>query len=253
MFTRIVSACVLFLLVVGCSKKAKFTGSDDSAKIPSPADRVKLIEKDKGPQQSDKPNWLNDPRFTKKGEDGTLPTDSTGSSGKPGWGVTPPTGGWTPPNAPVLPANPNTQPGAQATEQPGIPPGAPIQPMKQPVPLPPPGGAPAAPAPATPPAQAGGKAVTKADMNDVWIFMENFSQANSGKMPPLQLVYAALVEAKSPAADLVRSGYIVLTGANTRESMWAYEANAPAKGGWIASQNGPEEVSAAEFARRVGR
>jgi hypothetical protein len=246
MFTRIVTAGVLFMLMVGCSKKAKFTGSDDSAKIPSPNDRAKLIEKDRGPQ-SDKPNWLNDPRFTKKGEDGVLPTDSTGNTGKPGWGVTAPVGGWTPPNAPVLPANPNNQPPGVA----GIPPGAPIQPMKPPGPLPQPGGAPAAPV--TTPAQAGGKAVTRADMNDVWIFMENFSQANEGKMPPLQLVYAALVAAKSPAADLVRGGYIVLPGASMRESIWAYEANAPAQGGWIASQNGPEQLSAAEFARRVGR
>jgi hypothetical protein len=250
MFTRIVTAGVLFMLMVGCSKKAKPTGADDSAKAPSPSDRAKLIEKDRGPQ-SDKANWLNDPRFTKKGEDGILPTESSGNSGKPGWGVSAPAGGWTPPHTPVLPANPNTQPSTQPTGQPGIPPGAPAQPMKPPVAPPQPGGAPAVP-PSTP-AQAGGKAVTKADMNEVWIFMENFSQANEGKMPPLQVVYAALVEAKAASADLVKSGYIILTGARGRESVWAFEINSPTQGGWIASQNGVEQVSAAEFARRVGR
>ena len=72
-------------------------------------------------------------------------------------------------------------------------------------------------------------------------------------MPRPEFVLAALVEAKSPAADLVKGNYIILTGATTRESVWAYEKNAPVQGGWIATQNGPEQVSAAEFAKRLGR
>jgi hypothetical protein len=96
-----------------------------------------------------------------------------------------------------------------------------------------------------------GKLVTKADMNEVWVFAENFSQANGGKMPPPELILAALVKEKAAAAELVKSGDITLTGATKRESVWAFERKAPTKGGWIATQNGPEEVTAAEFARRI--
>jgi hypothetical protein len=94
--------------------------------------------------------------------------------------------------------------------------------------------------------------VTRADINDVWVFVDNFSGA-SGKMPPPEIIYGALVEAKSPAADLVKQGYIVLTGATRRESVWAFDRAAPSQGGWIATQNGPEQVTAREFAQRIGR
>ena len=105
---------------------------------------------------------------------------------------------------------------------------------------------PALPAPGTP-----GKVVTKEDLNEVWIFIENYSQANQGKMPKPELIYTALVQAKSRAADLVKSNDIILTGATQRESVWAYERKASKSGGWIASQNGTEEVTPAEFARRI--
>ena len=49
----------------------------------------------------------------------------------------------------------------------------------------------------------------------------------------------------------MKGGYILITGKTTRESVWAFERNAPSQGGWIASQNGPEQVTAAEFARRI--
>ena len=53
------------------------------------------------------------------------------------------------------------------------------------------------------------------------------------------------------AARDFKSGDIILTGATKRESVWAFERKAPTKGGWITTQNGPEEVTAAEFARRI--
>ncbi len=116
---------------------------------------------------------------------------------------------------------------------------------QQPVPVPAPQGTPQ-PAPVQSP-QRPAKRVEKADMNEVWIFIENASLA-SGKMPPPEFVLTALIKAKSPAADLVIDGSIVLTGARSREGVWAYELNAPKQGGWVASQNGPENVSAGQFA-----
>lgn len=94
-------------------------------------------------------------------------------------------------------------------------------------------------------------AVTEADMREVWIYMENAS-AVSGRLPPPAEVYAALVQTQAKSAELVRSGAIVLTGARTRESVWAYEARALQQGGWMAGPGGVEQVSAVELRRRLG-
>ena len=88
-------------------------------------------------------------------------------------------------------------------------------------------------------------------MNEVWTVIENFSQANQGKMPKPEIVYSALAMAKASAAELVKNNDIILTGTSKRESIWAYERKAPQQGGWIATQNGPEQVTAADFARRI--
>jgi hypothetical protein len=235
MFTRIVTAGVLACLLVGCAKQtAKFTGRDDPAPAPKPqpADKGKPGDRndkagknDKTKTDGDTPNWLNDPRFNK---DNQLPTE--GSSGKPGWGVKPPDGGWTPPNAPApQPGNPSTpaQPGGGAPPQPSPPPAA---------------GTPAQPT--------GGKPVAEADMKEVWIYIENASGA-SGKMPTPDRVLAALIEAKASAAALVRDGSIVLTNTRTRDSVWAYEVKATTQGGLVASQNGVETLTAAQLAARL--
>ena len=87
-------------------------------------------------------------------------------------------------------------------------------------------------------------------MKEVWIFIENASGA-SGKMPTPELVYAALVKAEAKAADLVKDGSIWLTGAKQRESVWAFEYRALTQGGWVATQNGVEQLTAAELTRRL--
>jgi hypothetical protein len=218
----------LLLPLVGCAKKtAKNTGrADDTA--PPPADKPQAGTPDKG-KKDEKPTWL-----MTKPKDGELPADAPGT-GKPPWVANPPPTGVTGQNpTPVQPSNPVGQPVPAVTPAVGPPPTGAITPTT----------------PATPTGPAG-VVVTKADMNEVWIFIENFSQANEGKMPTTELVIAALAAAKSPAADLVKSGYIRLRATTARESVWAFERNAPDKGGWIASQNGPEQVTAAEFARRI--
>ncbi|MCS7272169.1 MAG: hypothetical protein NZ703_13895, partial [Gemmataceae bacterium] len=95
------------------------------------------------------------------------------------------------------------------------------------------------------------RTVTRADMQDVWIFMENAS-AVSGRLPSPAEVYAALMQAQSPALALVREGAITLTGSRNRESVWAYETRALQQGGWVAGPNGVEELSAAELRQRLG-
>ena len=112
----------------------------------------------------------------------------------------------------------------------------------QPTPVAPP---PVAATPAIPAAR-----VERADMQEVWTFIQYASGA-SGKMPPAALTYAALVEAKSPAAALVKTQAIVLTGAAAREGVWAFEARARLSGGLVATQNGVETLTAAELQQRL--
>lgn len=226
MFARIAIVCCLLSLSVGCAKKtAKFTGKtgDSADATPLPvATTGKPGDKGEKSRKDDKPNWLGDPRGKKDTDQ--LPVDggADGLPGKPGWGAKAPEGGWTPPNAPIPKPKGELQP--------------------QPV---------APPAVTTPP-KSGGKPVTEADMKEVWIFMENAS-GGGGKLPPPEVVYAALVKTEAKAAELVKDNSILLTGATMRESIWAFEAKALTQGGWAASQNGVENLSAAELRRRLGR
>lgn len=238
---------VLSCLLAGCGKKPKFTGkSEDTAAVtpPQPAERPKASDKPKPAEKADKSaekkNWIGDPR-AKKADDPELPPESGGGGNRQPWVGQLPGG-----EVAKLPADPDPMSDPAGQPAVGKPVGGKPQPDRkgvlrpQPVPQ---------PAPPVPP-PAAGKAVTEADLNDVWIGIENFSQA-SGKMPSPALVYAVLVEAKSPAAELVKDGSIILTGANRRESVWAFERNAATQGGLIVTQNKVERVTAAEFARRV--
>jgi hypothetical protein len=233
MWLRILTIGVGLILATGCAKKvAKKPSADDSANAKPATSTPGASDKDKKGskgEKADEPNWLNDPRF-KKDPPG-VPADGS-SPGKQPWGIAPPKGGWQGPNTGVGPVQPAV-PGGPAPGM-GVP---------QPQPMPPPAtGTPALPA----------KRVEMADMKEVWIYIENASGA-SGKMPTQEMIYEALIAAKSPAAELVRTGAIYLTGATTRESIWAFEAQALTQGGLVATQNGVETLSAAQLKARLGK
>jgi hypothetical protein len=233
MFVRILTAGLCVLLVVGCAKrtaKKPAPSSDETVSAkPQPPNANKTGDKAAKP---DEPNWINDPRFKKDG-DPALPAETPPNNGKPGWGL-PPKGEWTAP------------PPAGAPPMPGAAPGAPgAMGVLQPEPVKP-------PAPATPTAPKY-NTVTEADMKEVWIFIENFSGANGGKIPSQVLIYKALVAAESKAAPLVKDGSIYLTDTKTRESIWAFETKALTSGGLVCSQNGVETLTAAELKKRLGK
>lgn len=94
--------------------------------------------------------------------------------------------------------------------------------------------------------------VTMKDMDDVRLYIDTASGA-SGRMPPPQQVHAALVQAGSPAAKLVETGAIMLTGAKSRDSIWAYEAKTAFQGGMVAGPGGVETMTAAQLRQRLGR
>lgn len=93
--------------------------------------------------------------------------------------------------------------------------------------------------------------VAKQDMMDIHLFVDTASQA-SGRMPDPTYIQAALGAAGSPAAKLVATGDIVLTGARQRESCWAYQKGAATDGGWIVTNSGAEQVNAATAKRWLG-
>ena len=234
MFVRILTAGLCLLLAVGCAKRTakKSAPPSDETASAKPQQPNAKAPGDKG-SKPDEPNWINDPRFKKDG-DPALPPETPVNGGKPGWGL-PPKGEWTePPPAGAQPMPAGGAPGA---------PGA--MGVLQPEPVKPP----AAPAPTAPKYST----VTEADMKEVWIFIENFSGANGGKIPSQKLIFDALIAAESKAAPLVKDGSIYLTDTKTRESIWAFETKALTSGGLVCSQNGVETLTAAELKKRLGK
>jgi hypothetical protein len=100
-----------------------------------------------------------------------------------------------------------------------------------------------------------GRVVNANELKNLHLFIENASGASdSGQLPDKQTILASL-ERDPDARNLVKDikdGLIVLTGNTQRESVWAYEKNAPANGGWVVSNQGAERLSAAEVKQRLG-
>lgn len=249
---RITLLLVCLVLGAGCKRGAKDTGPARgdlaNAKLqPAPAPEPKPEKKD---EKKAEPNWLKDPRVQSKKDQ--LPIDGPANGRKQPWGVGAPEGGFQPP---VPGVQPNPAGAVQPMPVPAKPPAVGVAAL-------PPQAAPAAMAPATnvpalapagnTPRGAAARVVAMADMRDLQIFIDNASGA-TGKMPTSAEIMTALIEAKSPAAALVKDGAIVLTGAKQREGVWAFEARAYLNGGLVVTQNGVERVTAEELKRLLGK
>lgn len=210
-------SCVLIAVLVPLLFVGCKRGAKNTAPAKDDSSNVKLqqppVASGEKEKKEDAPNWLKKPQDKKD----QLSVDGPTNTGKQPWNVGPPQGGFTAPvpAAGVVPANP---------------------------------------APADPPKPTGTtfKPVSVDDMKEVWTFIQ-YASAPGGKMPASALTYAALVEAKSPAAALVKDGSIVVTGSAVRESVWAFEAKAYLSGGLVATQNGVETLTAAELQQRLGK
>ncbi|MCE9533108.1 MAG: hypothetical protein K8T89_18575 [Planctomycetes bacterium] len=102
-------------------------------------------------------------------------------------------------------------------------------------------------------AQAVTRAVTTNDLKNIQVFIESAS-AETGKVPSKEAIVEALKMAKAAnLVKLIEEGAIVLTGTTERESVWAYDKNAPEKGGFILSNSGIEKLDAAEVKKRLGK
>jgi hypothetical protein len=94
-------------------------------------------------------------------------------------------------------------------------------------------------------------AVTRHEMENIRLFIENASGA-TGQMPSVQEVSAALQKEAPKTWKLVQEGAIVLTGTRTRESIWAYTKETQNNGAHIAiTASGIENMSGQELNQRL--
>lgn len=93
------------------------------------------------------------------------------------------------------------------------------------------------------PVHAGRKAaqrmVTAHELRNIHIFINSALD-----MPSKEQIIAALKQEDPKAYQLIQEGAIVLTGAKSRESIWAYEKDAPTQGGWVVLASGPDRLTA---------
>jgi len=233
---KLIAVLVPLLFAVGCAKRTakKPAAADETAAAQTKPQQSNAEKKDSKGAKADDPNWVNDPRF-QKDHTPALPAERRPTTANRAGASRRRASGTGPPAAGVQP-----MPGGGAPGAPGA------MGVLQPEPVKP-------PAPAITPTAPKYSTVTEADMKEVWIFIENFSGANSGKIPSQVLIYQALIAAESKAAPLVKDGSIYLTDTKTRESIWAFETKALTSGGLVCSQNGVETLTAAELKKRLGK
>lgn len=98
--------------------------------------------------------------------------------------------------------------------------------------------------------QAVQRTVDANELKNLHLFIDTASLA-SGHMPTAAEITTVVRKEDKRLADAIADGTIILTGATTRESLWAYSKDAGTKGGWIVTNNGPEQVDAATAQRWI--
>jgi hypothetical protein len=101
---------------------------------------------------------------------------------------------------------------------------------------------------------AAGRVVSEHELKNIHLFIETASGA-SGQMPTVPQITAALQKEAPKTYQLVQEGAIVLTGATTRESIWAYTAKPQSIAGYhlALSSSGIEKLYPQELERRLGK
>ncbi len=96
------------------------------------------------------------------------------------------------------------------------------------------------------------RTVTLHDMDQIRLFIDTAS-LDSGQMPTAQQTAAALQKAAPKIFALVQEGVIVLTGARTREGVWAYTQQPQTTGGehLVLTSSGIERMTAAALQQRL--
>jgi hypothetical protein len=94
--------------------------------------------------------------------------------------------------------------------------------------------------------------VNAIEMHDLHLFITDMEIAQ-GKMPSKDEVRAYAKKENPKLSKLLEDGTIVLTGTRTRESVWAYEKDAPTNGGWVITNVGESKMTAEELQKALGK
>jgi len=97
------------------------------------------------------------------------------------------------------------------------------------------------------------RVVTAAELHDLHLMM-NTTKGATGRVPTAQETWADLnkVDGNRKLLAMVQDGTIVLVASPQEEGLWAYAKEAPTQGGWVLTHNGPERITAQDFASRFG-
>lgn len=96
------------------------------------------------------------------------------------------------------------------------------------------------------------RAVSRNDLQNIRIYIENASLA-SGRMPSPQETLSALRQEAPNIAKQVDEGIIVLHPARSREGIWAYERKAYDQGGLVLTSSGVEQMDATTLRQRLNQ
>lgn len=77
------------------------------------------------------------------------------------------------------------------------------------------------------------------------------AKLNLGRVPTSQETWQAISAPGGNAklADLIKNGKLVLVPNPQEEGLWAYDVDAPTKGGWVLTHSEPRRVTPQEFAQ----
>lgn len=96
------------------------------------------------------------------------------------------------------------------------------------------------------------RVVTMHEMNELRLFIDQASLA-SGRMPtPNEIFDAAKQSGARKLTEFLQEGAIVLTGVQTREGIWAYEKDAPTRGGLAVTASGVERLTPDQLRQQMG-
>lgn len=94
------------------------------------------------------------------------------------------------------------------------------------------------------------KVVTFKEFEDLKIYLNDASLV-SGRMPTKDEIIAATKQGHPKVYQAIMDGQIVLTGASSREAVWAYQKDAPKNGGIVLTSSGVETMSAQQLRQRL--
>ncbi len=93
---------------------------------------------------------------------------------------------------------------------------------------------------------------TANDMKQLQLFIATL-YLQDGEMPTVAAIRATLKKDAPTLDRLIENGSIMLTGAKDRSEVWAYDKAALESGGWVATMEGVQKMTAEELRKALGK